>query len=130
MDLDNPRFFLKFSGVFRNRPFFKNHRFPEKNTGCFLSKIMGKNDQKLSYKVHTVKCQKWWFFRTPTGALDVVNFGLFLRKILKNRPFLLLTIFAKHYKILHDVFSGKSPIFRKCLGFSRNWPFFKKLVIF
>ena len=35
----------------------------------------------------------------------------FLRKILKNRPFLPLTILAKTGQILHDGFSGKSPIF-------------------
>jgi hypothetical protein len=64
-----------------------------------------------------------------------VNKRLWIKN-LENQDLLSRVLLVKNYKILHDEFSGKSPIFKKYLGFSRNrpffkkWSFFKKLVVF
>ena len=88
--------------------------------------MTGKNDQKSNDKIPSVKRRKRWFFRTPAGALDSLTFCLFWIKNLENQNLLSQILLVKNYKILHDMFSGKSPIFKKYLGFSRNRPFFKK----
>ena len=137
MGLDNPRFSLKFSGVFRNRPFLENHRFSEKNAGCFLSKMTGKNGQKLGYKVHTVKCQKRWFFRTPAGALDVVNFGLFFKKNLEKQTIFTPDDFGQNgSNFTRRIFRKITDFLKNVSGFPeidhflKNWSFFKNSSFF
>ena len=122
--------FLKNGHFLKNSSFFKKPRVFRKRVSCPSSKMTGKNGQKSNDKIPPVKRRKRWFYRTPAGAFDILNFCLFWIKNLENQDFLSQILLIKDYKILHDVFSGKSPIFRKCLGFSRNRPFFKKLVIF
>ena len=103
--------FLKNWSFFKNSSFFKKPRVFRKRLGCFSSKMMDKNDPKWYDKLPPMKRRKRCFSSTPAGALDSLNFCLFLDQKSRKSGLFTLTIFVKHYKILHDRFSGKSPIF-------------------
>ena len=99
--------------------------------------MTGKNDQKLRYKAHTVKCQKWWFFRTPTGALDVVNFWLFFKKNLEKWTIFTPDDFGQNgSNFTRRIFRKITDFLKNVSGFPeidhflKNWSFFKNSSFF
>ena len=122
--------FLKNGHFLKNSSFFKKPRVFRKRVDCFSSKMTGKNDQKSNDKIPPVKRRKRWFYRTPAGAFDSLNFCLFWIKNLENQDFLPWRFWPNIIKFYTTNFPENHRFFKKCLGFSRNRPFFKKLVIF
>jgi hypothetical protein len=78
----------------------------------FFLKMTGKKWPKIELQGSTPwNAKNDDFLEHPLALSTSWIFDFFLRKILKNRPFLPLTILVKTGQILHDGFSGKSPIF-------------------